>query len=61
MHSHHAWVSAVGFSEAYNEAIRLHDNWKSSYDGHHRDNFKVFDWRMKQTASSVNNSRGINQ
>jgi len=26
--SHHAWVSSIGFAEAYNEAVRQHDIWK---------------------------------
>ena len=28
VNSHHAWVSFVGFCEAYNEGVRSHDRWK---------------------------------
>ena len=27
--SHHAWVSSVGFTEAYNETVRLYEAWNA--------------------------------
>ena len=40
--SHHQWVSAVGFSEAYNEAVRIHDSWRvKRYVGN------VESWRLQ--------------
>ena len=39
LHSHHFWVSAVGFSEAYNEAVKLHDDWRAKENAEN--------WRLK--------------
>jgi len=30
--SHHAWVSSIGFAEAYNAAVCQHNIWKGSTD-----------------------------
>lgn len=51
--SHHAWVSAIGFSEAYNEAIRKHDEWKAKKPGG-----TVETWRLhyEDTISSSTES-----
>ena len=49
--SHHAWVSAIEFSEAYNEAIRVHDEWRSNKPGGNAEN-----WRLQCVASQVDQS-----
>ena len=38
LHSHHCWASIIGFSEAYNEAVKLHDGWKAE---------NIENWRLK--------------
>ena len=53
MYSHHAWVSATGFSEAYNEAVRSHDKWKAGCEAEQKTNVKVSNWRLRQAELTV--------
>ena len=45
IYSHHAWVSSVGFSEAYNETVRLCDAWNTG---------PVGKWRLQWEDKSDN-------
>ena len=45
IYSYHAWVSYVGFSEAYNETVRLCDAWNTG---------PVGKWRLQWEDKSDN-------
>ena len=53
MYSYHAWVSAIGFSEAYNAAVRAHDKWKAGCEAEQKTNVKVSNWRVRQAELTV--------